>query len=231
MALAEEHIEAIHSAMEAANGNIRIAVEFINELGWNWTQTRLYAAINQNTPLRVRWGSQSELVTSPPSIELTEAKRPQHIQDQESAELALKRQEEGLRSTLVKLGRSREEIDVTLAARDLQAKYALQTLAMVGGGTAEIAMWIKDDIAAIRSELNGDDPIDHEREKMLREDRSNLAGAFINCSDRLTKSVMVQMEAKRRMQEQQSKEKKKAQPRSLGITAQPGSRVNVLMEK
>lgn len=231
MALAEEHIDAIHAAMESASGNVRVAVELINDLGWGWTERQLYGAINRNTALRIRWGNQDQLVSDPPPQSQTSLERPQHIRDAEAAAAAIEKQELGLRDTLTKLGRSEKEIELAIAARDLQTNYALQTLAMVGGSTAEIALWLKDDIAKIRAELSGTKPVLHDREKMLREDRAALAGAFIACSDRLTKAVVVQMEAKKRIAENKKKDQKKAQPRTLGITAQPGANVNVLMHK
>ena len=225
--LTNDHIAVIDGALTISDGRITEAVAYLNDQGWDWDKQKLRKTIDGNEFLREKWSKKD---AQPIPIEVTDIDRPVHIDDAEPEQIvtALQNQECELRSTLNRLGFNGSALETALAARDLQSKFSVATLAMMGGGITDVFFKLKSEVGQILEEIRPADssqkPV-HDREAMLRDNLVDLVNSMHGCHDRAMKALMLEVEAKTK-----AREKGKRPRGMLGVTAMAGSTVQVLQK-
>lgn len=214
--LNDEQVAAINYALENGGGIHARAAELLDWEGWDGE--RIYATCQSNKYLREKWVDRSTTVKAPEIPEVTDIDRPEHINNEKVA-AAMERQALALRSTMASLGFEGYEIDKAIAARDLQSKFAVDTLSMMGGGMVDTFFRLKSELGKILDELNDSrtskKPMELEREMGLRGNMTDIVSAMQGCHDKSLKAMFMALEAKNKAKEKTQKK----EPRTIGVTA------------
>lgn len=216
-----EQIRMIDAALECSNGNEINAAKRLNEAGFEIQPERILNTISKVDSLKSKWAK--NIIPAPDSQSVTDLVRPNHIDEDRVVE-ALRKQEKQLREHLSELGFDVKQITKALAAKNLQSNFAVATLSMMGGGITDVFLKLKAEVDEILMDLRSGDPMLIEREKLLRDNLVDIVNQMQGCHQKALAAMMLQLEAKNR-----SAQRKKPKG-MLGVTALPGSNVNIAVK-